>query len=112
MNSDIVGSFLAQGGNTAFLYGLEPTDLQSDFGCAPGNNMLFGLSEQSEPRTSAVLFIIFVGVFSLLGIVCHRLSKRRRNVKLYRIEFAQGISQSLESLSNYVLMREHYLQAV
>jgi hypothetical protein len=48
MNADIVGQFLALGGNKAFLYGWEPSYLQSDFGCAAGNNMLFGMGDDGK----------------------------------------------------------------
>lgn len=48
MNADIVGQFLTLGGNRAYLYGWEPNNLQSDFGCSPGNNMLFGMNDDGR----------------------------------------------------------------
>jgi hypothetical protein len=48
MNADIVGQFLTLGGNKAFLYGWEPSYLQSDFGCEAGNNMLFGMGNDGK----------------------------------------------------------------
>jgi hypothetical protein len=48
MNADIVGQFLSLGGDKAFLYGLEPGTLQSDFGCRAGNNMLFGMDDKGK----------------------------------------------------------------
>jgi hypothetical protein len=50
LNADIVGQFLTLGGNKAFLYGWEPTYLQSDFGCEAGNNMLFGMDDNGKIR--------------------------------------------------------------
>ncbi|MFL5740670.1 MAG: discoidin domain-containing protein [Flavisolibacter sp.] len=48
MNADIVGQFLNLGGDKAFLYGLEPNQVQTDFGCAAGNNMLFGMDDDGK----------------------------------------------------------------
>ncbi|GAA4742638.1 discoidin domain-containing protein [Flavisolibacter ginsenosidimutans] len=48
MNADIVGKFLSNGGEKAFLYGWEPNNLQSDFGCPAGNNMLFGMNDKGK----------------------------------------------------------------
>ncbi len=48
MNADIAGLFLTLGGTKAYLYGWEPNNLQSDFGCPPGNNMLFGMNDNGK----------------------------------------------------------------
>jgi hypothetical protein len=45
LNADIVGSFLALGGEQAFLYGYEPNEIIDETGCSWGNNMLFMLGE-------------------------------------------------------------------
>ncbi|MGZ3838652.1 MAG: discoidin domain-containing protein [Flavisolibacter sp.] len=50
LNADMVGQFLTLGGSRAFLYGWEPASLQSDFGCAPGNNMLFEMDDRGKIR--------------------------------------------------------------
>jgi len=48
LNADIVGRFLALGGEQAFLYGYEPNDVIDETGCSWGNNMLFMLSESGN----------------------------------------------------------------
>jgi hypothetical protein len=50
MNADIVGRFLTLGGNKAYLYGWEPNNLQSDFGCPAGNNMVLGMDDNGKIR--------------------------------------------------------------
>ncbi len=41
LNADIAGLFLTLGGETAYLYGYEPNQLEDDYGCSWGDNMLF-----------------------------------------------------------------------
>lgn len=48
LNADIVAKFLSKGGKKAFLYGWEPNNLLSDFGCQPGNNMVFGMDDDGK----------------------------------------------------------------
>ena len=49
MNADIVGKFLDIGGNKAYLYGLEPSQLESNANCNSfGNNMLFGRDDKGN----------------------------------------------------------------
>jgi hypothetical protein len=49
MNADIVGKFLSLGGNKAFLYGLEPNQLEENSNCSSyGNNMLFGRDDNGK----------------------------------------------------------------
>lgn len=66
---------------------------------------LFALSEQSEPPKNILLQIASAGVFSLLGIVCYRFFRRRRNLKLYRIEFSQGDFAKLPKPEQIFLLR-------
>jgi hypothetical protein len=47
LNADIVGRFLADGGTTAYLYGLEPDALINELGCSWGNLILL-LSDYSH----------------------------------------------------------------
>lgn len=47
MYADILGRFLELGGSKNFLYGYEPAFLQQSFNCGYGNNMLFGLNNNS-----------------------------------------------------------------
>ncbi len=49
LNADIVGCFLALGGEQAYLYGYEPNEMIDESGCSLGNNMLF-LNREREPR--------------------------------------------------------------
>lgn len=49
MNADIVGNFLTLGGDKAFLYGLEPSQLEKNDNCSSfGNNMLFGRDDKGN----------------------------------------------------------------
>ncbi|HAF25371.1 MAG TPA: glycosyl hydrolase family 5 [Blastocatellia bacterium] len=41
LNADIVGNFLALGGDQTFLYGYEPNEVLQEVPCSSGNNMLF-----------------------------------------------------------------------
>ena len=51
LNADIVGRFLAVGGRAAYLYGWEPSFLESSPRCDTwGNNMLFLADEQRKIR--------------------------------------------------------------
>ena len=50
LNADIVGRFLALGGDQAFLYGYEPNEIIDETGCSRGNNMLFMLGEDGSIR--------------------------------------------------------------
>ena len=40
-NADTVGAFFHMGGSKAYLYGYEPNNLERNFPCTSGNNMLF-----------------------------------------------------------------------
>ncbi|MGH7784071.1 MAG: glycosyl hydrolase family 5, partial [Candidatus Binatia bacterium] len=40
-NADTIGAFLSLGGKRAYLYGYEPDQVERDFPCTSGNNMLF-----------------------------------------------------------------------
>jgi hypothetical protein len=56
MYADILGKFLAMGGNKSFLYGYEPAYLEQTGDCGYGNNILFGLNENTgkiKYRTAA-----------------------------------------------------------
>ena len=49
MNADIVGKFLSLKGKKAFLYGLEPSQLEENSNCSSfGNNMLFGRDDKGK----------------------------------------------------------------
>lgn len=54
MYADILGKFIAMGGDKSFLYGYEPAYLETE-GCDWGNNILFGLNDDGkiEYRTAA-----------------------------------------------------------
>lgn len=67
--------------------------------------MLLGLSEQCHGPPNSALFAALLGAFSLLGIVCYILVKRRRNLKLYRIEFSQGDFAKLAKPEQLFLLR-------
>src|SRR5437660_8245645 len=41
LNADAVGRFLTLGGDVAYLYGYEPSEVISEQSCSSGNNMLF-----------------------------------------------------------------------
>jgi hypothetical protein len=41
LNADAVGHFLTLGGDAAYLYGYEPSEVISEQSCSSGNNMLF-----------------------------------------------------------------------
>lgn len=57
INADIVGTFLAQGGNRAYLYGYEPNELLNEKHCSWGNNMLFLQgSGEAQPMKLATFF--------------------------------------------------------
>jgi len=47
MYADILGKFLELGGSKNFLYGYEPAFLQQSSNCGFGNDMLFGLNDNS-----------------------------------------------------------------
>jgi len=56
-DADVVGHFLSLGGATAFLYGYEPTYLDSDGRCnAWGNNALFLATDRREIRNPVAAF--------------------------------------------------------
>ncbi|MDB4910999.1 MAG: type protein [Gemmatimonadetes bacterium] len=56
-DADLVGHFLSLGGTTAFLYGYEPTYLDSDPRCnAWGNNALFLATNQRTIRSPVAAF--------------------------------------------------------
>jgi hypothetical protein len=48
LNADIVGRFLALGGEQTFLYGYEPNEVIDETGCSRGNNMLFMQGENGN----------------------------------------------------------------
>ena len=48
LNADVVGNFLAHGGEQTFLYGYEPNEVIEEEPCTAGNNMLFLLGEQGN----------------------------------------------------------------
>ena len=48
LNADIVGNFLALGGDQAFLYGYTPGQIARDRDCTAGNNMLFSMNSGGD----------------------------------------------------------------
>ena len=48
MHADIVGEFLALGGDQAFLYGYAPDVVIEERDCSAGNNMLFSMDEDGK----------------------------------------------------------------
>ena len=52
VNADIVGEFLALGGEQAYLYGYEPNYVIREADCTAGNNMLFVMGDNGIKRTA------------------------------------------------------------
>jgi hypothetical protein len=48
LNADIVGKFLTLGGDQVFLFGYPPGNVDRDFPCTAGNNMLFSMDEDGR----------------------------------------------------------------
>jgi hypothetical protein len=48
MHADIVGEFLALGGDQAFLYGYAPDVVIEERDCSAGNNMLFSMDDEGK----------------------------------------------------------------
>lgn len=51
MNADSVGRFLTLGGDVAYLYGYEASEVIKEQECSSGNNMLFFRGDGQRPRT-------------------------------------------------------------
>jgi hypothetical protein len=48
LNADIVGRFLTESGDQAFLYGYTPDQSATEFGCTTGGNMLFSMDNDGN----------------------------------------------------------------
>ncbi|MFN2577751.1 MAG: hypothetical protein ABR607_08675 [Pyrinomonadaceae bacterium] len=48
LNADIVGKFLALGGDQVFLFGYTPAEMLREIPCSTGNNMLFSMDENGN----------------------------------------------------------------
>ena len=48
LNADIVGKFLALGGDQVFLFGYTPAEMLRELPCTTGNNMLFSMDENGN----------------------------------------------------------------
>src|SRR3989440_1073060 len=48
LNADIVGEFLALGGDQVFLFGYTPAEILRELPCTTGNNMMFSMDESGN----------------------------------------------------------------
>lgn len=56
MNADSVGRFLTMGGDVAYLYGYEASEVIKEQECTSGNNMLFFRGDRQHPRTPTAAY--------------------------------------------------------
>jgi len=50
LNADIVGKFLALGGDQVFLFGYTPAEMLRELPCTTGNNMMFSMEENGNVK--------------------------------------------------------------
>jgi len=99
LNAEILGEFLALGGDQAFLYGYTPGQIAKDVDCTAGNNMLFEMDRQGNITAR------FATYFAARLLTQEWLSDRGGVHSMYSTSVRAGGNSRIVPVSAYAVYR-------